>query len=657
MTSNNFQERAAGLVASLVALPRWTKRGLLAASDALLLGLALWISFVFRFNTLDWPAVYWPDSPAFIALLLAAPVMGVATFHLMSLYRLVTRFFGAKGSARIAMAMLFAVTAWAALGAMLGPTGMPRTVILLYAILGTLFVILSRQVAAYVLKIETPVARGPGRPVLIYGAAGPGLALLDALNRSGTYDPVGLLDDQPSLWGQRIAGCKVYRPDKISRLIERHGVRDVLLALPAGRRRERQAVIRALGAYPVRVKTLPAAEDVASGRVAVSDLRPVDVEDLLGRDPVPADAELLTRDIERKSVLVTGAGGSIGSEITRQVLRLAPSRLVLLDASEAALYEIEMEVRRLNEGGRVTVAAVLGSVLDKATLDQTIAAHRVSTIYHAAAYKHVPIVEQNPFIGIANNTFGSLVVAEAAARGGVGKVVLVSTDKAVRPTNIMGASKRLAELIFQAFAARNRETVFTMVRFGNVLDSSGSVVRLFRKQIEGGGPVTVTDPKMIRYFMSIPEAATLVIQAGAMAKGGEVFVLDMGEPVKIDELARSMIRLMGLEVREPGSQDGDIAISYIGARPGEKLYEELLIGENTTTTHHPRIMRCDEPSLTARELEAVLEELRQAMRSGDLAEIRALLMRTVDYQPVVTAEARKAPPDLMTLEPPSKAIN
>ena len=657
MTSSDLQDWTAGLIRRLVALPRWTKRALLAASDAGLLGFALWLAFVFRFNTIDWPSVYWPDSIAFTALLIIAPLLAVATFHVLSLYRLVTRFIGAKGSARIAMAMGLSVTAWAAIGAMLGPTGLPRTVIILYAVLGTLLVILSRQLAAYVLKIETPVARGPGRPVIIYGAEGPGLALLDALRRSGTYDPVGLIDDQPSLWGQRIAGCKVYRPDKISRLIERDVVLDVLLALPAGHRRERQSVIRALGAYPVRVKTLPAAEDIASGRVSVSDLRPVDVEDLLGRDPVPADAELLGADIEGKAVLVTGAGGSIGSEITRQVLRLRPARLVLLDASEAALYEIEMEVRQLNEGERLPVHTVLGSVLDKAVLARAIGTHGIATIYHAAAYKHVPIVEQNPITGIENNTFGSLCVAEVAAQAGVAKVVLVSTDKAVRPTNIMGASKRLAELVFQAFAAARSETVFTMVRFGNVLDSSGSVVRLFRRQIESGGPVTVTDTKMIRYFMSIPEAATLVIQAGAMARGGEVFVLDMGEPVKIDELARSMIRLMGLEVREPGRPDGDIAIEYIGARPGEKLYEELLIGENTTTTAHPRIMRCDEPSLALFELERVLQDLGAAMRDTDVAAIRTILGRTVDYRPARVNEPRKVPQDLASLEPPSKAIN
>jgi FlaA1/EpsC-like NDP-sugar epimerase len=405
--------------------------------------------------------------------------------------------------------------------------------------------------------------------------------------------------------------------------------------------------------------------------VTVSDLRPVGVDDLLGREQVPANPELLVRNIKGKSVMVTGAGGSIGSELVRQVLRHGPRRLVLYEASEVQLYEIEEEARR-SLGPRVapanggqdlpTVDAVLGSVLDATLLRLAIKRNEVDTIYHAAAFKHVPIVERNAVAGLRNNTFGTAVAAEVAAACGVERFVLVSTDKAVRPTSIMGASKRLAELVLQARAAAGlSRCVFTMVRFGNVLDSSGSVVRRFRRQIESGGPVTVTHRDVVRYFMSITEAATLVIQAGAMASGGDVFVLDMGEPVRIDDLAHSMIRLMGAEVRDRDHPDGDVAIEYIGLRPGEKLVEELLIGSNTNKTEHPRILKCSEPHLAAGELTAVLDALRAAMDRNDVAAIHAVLTRSVEgYR----AEDGGSPPrasrahagtDRVLTEPPALA--
>jgi UDP-N-acetylglucosamine 4,6-dehydratase len=386
------------------------------------------------------------------------------------------------------------------------------------------------------------------------------------------------------------------------------------------------------------VKTLPALEDIASGHVQVSDLRPIDVEDLLGRDPVTPDMELLAANVRGKTVMITGAGGSIGSELTRQLLMLGPKTLVLLELSEVALYDISMEIedikRRLQEGGdaaSTAVVAVLGSVLDRKLVARTIADRGVEVIYHAAAYKHVPIVETNPFAGLQNNTFGTMVVAEVAKELGVERFVLVSSDKAVRPTNIMGASKRLAEQILQAMAQDNGvSTIFTMVRFGNVLDSSGSVVKLFRTQIKAGGPVTVTHPEVIRYFMSIPEAAQLVIQAGTMATGGEVFVLEMGTPVKIDDLARTMIRLSGLEVRDEKHPDGDIAVAYIGLRPGEKLYEELLIGENTTGTNHPRIFKNSEPIVPFEELTGVLQRLEDAIQLLDENGMQELLRSVVE---------------------------
>jgi FlaA1/EpsC-like NDP-sugar epimerase len=492
--------------------------------------------------------------------------------------------------------------------------------------------------------IELPMrVREKAKSVLIYGANAAGVQLLEALRRTSTYIPVGFVDPSPTLWGQRVADLKVYRPERMAGIVERHDVREVLLAMPKAQRHERQAALKRLETLTVGVRTLPAMEDLAEGRVTVSDLRPVEAEDLLGRDPVPPNAALLTRNIEGKCVLVTGAGGSIGSELVRQILRQGPRRLVLLDASEEHLYEIEAEVQELLRTRRTATAAgtaadivsVLGSILDAALVRQTIAKHGVETIYHAAAYKHVPIVEHNAVAGLRNNIFGTAILAEAAEGGGVERFVLISTDKAVRPTSIMGASKRLAELVLQARAANGSgATVFTMVRFGNVLDSSGSVVRRFRGQIEAGGPVTVTHRDVIRYFMSIPEAAALVIQAGAMATGGEVFVLDMGEPVKIDDLARSMIRLMGLEVRDPEHVDGDVAIEYIGLRHGEKLHEELLLGENVRRTEHPRILKSEEPHLPATELAEQLDALRAGMEVDDVQAIHAVLTRTVEgYRP------------------------
>jgi FlaA1/EpsC-like NDP-sugar epimerase len=569
----------------------------------------------------------------------------------------VTRYMGGRGGLLILVAVVVSAVLWAFVvllsGVQAGEVGfsgvqvVPRSVFILYPILGTAFVWGTRRAAGRLLQsggIELPMrVREKAKSVLIYGANAAGVQLLEALRRTSTYIPVGFVDPSPTLWGQRVADLKVYRPERMAGIVERHDVREVLLAMPKAQRHERQAALKRLETLTVGVRTLPAMEDLAEGRVTVSDLRPVEAEDLLGRDPVPPNAALLTRNIEGKCVLVTGAGGSIGSELVRQILRQGPRRLVLLDASEEHLYEIEAEVQELLRTRRTATAAgtaadivsVLGSILDAALVRQTIAKHGVETIYHAAAYKHVPIVEHNAVAGLRNNIFGTAILAEAAEGGGVERFVLISTDKAVRPTSIMGASKRLAELVLQARAANGSgATVFTMVRFGNVLDSSGSVVRRFRGQIEAGGPVTVTHRDVIRYFMSIPEAAALVIQAGAMATGGEVFVLDMGEPVKIDDLARSMIRLMGLEVRDPEHVDGDVAIEYIGLRHGEKLHEELLLGENVKRTEHPRILKSEEPHLPATELAEQLDALRAGMEVDDVQAIHAVLTRTVEgYRP------------------------
>jgi FlaA1/EpsC-like NDP-sugar epimerase len=627
----------------LIEQPRWFKRIFLIANDMALLTIALWAAYSLRLSRF-----YIPESFGMILLMVAAPIIGVITFHLRGLYKLVTRFIGPEGTTRIYVAVIIAVLAWALLVLLSGIKGHPRSVVVIYGLIAAGLIRLSRQWAGSLLlkaaPQHKPVSFDERKNVIIYGAGTMGIQLLRALNETGQFNMVAFIDNSPSLAGQVVHGVKVLRPGKIGKVITTENVKEVLLAMPSALRSERRAAIKALEPFPVVVKTLPALEEIASGRVEVSDLRPIEVEDLLGRDPVAPELELLTGHVKDKVVMITGAGGSIGSELTRQLLELGPKTLILFELSEVALYEIEMEIeelkwRRVKEPeapplSDTKIVPVLGSVLDRKLVARIISSYDVEVIYHAAAYKHVPLVEVNPFTGLQNNTFGTLTLAEVAKEARVERFVLVSSDKAVRPTNVMGASKRLAELILQALAEPHGTTVFTMVRFGNVLDSSGSVVRRFRNQIQAGGPVTVTHPEIIRYFMSIPEAAQLVIQAAVMASGGEVFVLDMGTPVKIDDLARTMVRLSGLEVRDDTNPEGDIAIEYIGLRRGEKLYEELLIGENTTGTSHPRIFKNSEPVLAYAELVAALERLDDAIQRQDEADLQEMLRATVEgYKP------------------------
>lgn len=621
----------------LIERPRWFKRTLLIANDFAMLSMALWGAYSLRLSQL-----YVPETWQILLLMLAAPVVGVIIFYWRGLYKLVTRFIGPSGTTQIYMAVIIAAVLWALVVLMSGIKGQPRSVVVIYALIAAGLIRLSRQWAGSMLLKAAPqfkpVRSDVRKNVIIYGAGQVGIQLLRALNETGNYRTVAFIDPNTSLAGQVVHGVKVIRPEKIGKVIADESIDEVLLATPSALRGERRVALKALETFPVRVKTLPALEEIASGRVEVSDLRPIDVEDLLGRDPVTPDMELLTAQVRDKSVMITGAGGSIGSELSRQLLELRPKTLVLFDVSEAALYEISLEIeemlRRMQDAegseNMTTLVQVLGSVLDRKLVTRTIEDSGVEVIYHAAAYKHVPIVERNPFTGLQNNTFGTLVVAEAAKELGVERFVLVSSDKAVRPTNIMGASKRLAEQILQALAQDSNGTTFTMVRFGNVLDSSGSVVRLFRNQIKGGGPVTVTHPEVIRYFMSIPEAAQLVIQAGAMAAGGEVFVLEMGTPVKIDDLARTMIHLSGLEVRDEANPEGDVEIEYVGLRPGEKLYEELLIGENATGTNHPRIFKTSEPILGYNELIAALERIEDTIQRVDVSDLQDMLRTTVE---------------------------
>lgn len=654
---------------SLLELPRYYKRAILVMTDFVLLSMVVWSAMSLRYQVL-----YWPQTTPELILFVAAPIITVGTFAWFGLYRLVTRFIGYRGTLRIFACVALSVLIWALVVFMVGQHGIPRTVIITYGFIGAIMVTATRQLAGLLLKsVGIQIPRLPldieRKSVLIFGAGQMGSELLESLRRVSDCEPVGFIDNEPSMWGQYVGGVKVYRPEKIGHVIERADVREILLAVPETHRRERRQIMAELESYPVQVKVMPSMEEIASGKVGITDVRPLEVEDLLGRDPVPPHMDLLSRSIRGKSILVSGAGGSVGSELVRQILKQHPERLVLLDISEVSLYEIEMEIRESIErsfpdGGGPELFGVLGSVLDDLVVRDTIKRYGIETIYHAAAYKHVPIVENNASVGLLNNTFGCAVLAEAARELGVERFVLISTDKAVRPTNIMGASKRLAELLLQAHAdEKDVGTVFTMVRFGNVLDSSGSVVRRFRRQIKEGGPVTVTHPEIIRYFMSIPEAAELVIQAGAMATGGDVFVLDMGDPIKIDDLARLMIRLAGMELRSEETPNGDIEIVYTGLRPGEKLYEELLLGANTTGTEHPRILRSGEPFLAADELWRELETLSEAMKRRDLDAIHAVLKSTVEGyccggpEVVESDESPEAAKDAKVFAPVSRTLH
>ena len=472
--------------------------------------------------------------------------------------------------------------------------------------------------------------------VIIYGAGSAGIQLTMSLQSGDEYLPVAIMDDDPLLQFKRVKGLEVYPPSMIESLCRTLDVKRVLLAMPSARGRSRRKVLENLSEFPVHVQTIPDFGDIVSGKARVEDLSDVDVIDLLGRDPVPANPKLLQACITGKSVMVTGAGGSIGSELCRQILALNPTRLILLEISEPALYSInrKLESAAMESGSDCEIVALLGSVHHQDRVHEVLETFSVQTVYHAAAYKHVPIVEHNLFEGIHNNVFGTMHTARAAIDAGVETFVLISTDKAVSPTSIMGATKRFAELILQAYNSRTIDTRFCMVRFGNVLESSGSVVPLFRDQIRNGGPVTVTHREIIRYFMTIPEAAELVIQAGSMAKGGDVFVLDMGKPVRIQDLAYRMVNLMGLTVRDDDNPDGDIDIAYVGLRPAEKLYEELLIGNDVTGTRHPRIMRAHEEFLPFDELNVHVEELKTASSAMDYDRARNLLTRTVqEYNP------------------------
>jgi len=614
------------LAKRLIGLPRTRKRALMLLADSIFIPAALWSAIALKLG--DWPTGLAATPWLYVAAVLAS----IPIFIRLGLYRAVIRFIGTKAVAAVLAGVTASVLVLAAINVVLGTKGIPFTALAIYWALALVYVGGSRIIIRNLVNARTA---GTDR-VVIYGAGSAGAQVAAALRMGGRFDPVAFLDDDHSLQGSAIAGIEVHAPDALAQLIRDESVTNVLLALPSQSRRRRQEILKSLEPFPVRVMTVPDIGDLLSGAARIEDVREVDAADLLGRDPVPPHERLFDACIRDKVVMVTGAGGSIGSELCRQIAHLRPRRLVLFEMSEFALYQIDRELREIMERERLEVdlTSLLGSAHHKYRVREIVQTYGVQTVYHAAAYKHVPIVEQNVIEGIHNNVISTWHAAEAALECGVETFVLISTDKAVNPTNVMGATKRLAEIVLQGLQQRGSRTRFCMVRFGNVLESSGSVVPLFRQQIERGGPVTVTHPDVIRYFMTIPEAAQLVLQAGAMAEGGDVFVLDMGQPIRIADLARRMVHLAGLTVRDERNPDGDIEIRFTGLRPAEKLYEELLIGTNVSGTGHPMILRAMEHSLPWQRVQEILHDLIIAMGQFDVDTSCALLREAVsEYRP------------------------
>jgi FlaA1/EpsC-like NDP-sugar epimerase len=613
--------------------PRVVKRGFAITADIVIGLLAVALAYRLRLDVWVMPeGNQWLSY--IVAILIAAPI-----FTWFGLYRVIFRYVGWGAFFSIAKACLLYGAIYSAIFSVIGILSIPRSVGILQPIL--LFVLICgfRSTVRYLLGNSSTniLTKRSRRLVLIYGAGSAGRQLAAGLANSQEMEVAGFVDDDPTLQGSILNGKQIYREDQMVQMIEDLDIADVLLAIPSASRRRRNEIIDSLRSYAVSVRTLPGIFELADGQVTVSDLRPLDIEDLLGRDPVAPDPALMSKNITGKSVLVTGAGGSIGSELCRQIFAMNPAKLILLDHSEFSLYAIDHELnglRNVQRAGPQTIA-LLGSVQDAGRIDEILQTYKPATIYHAAAYKHVPLVEANPSEGVRNNVFGTRTIARAAMAHAVENFVLISTDKAVRPPNMMGASKRMAEMLLQSMAAGQSATCFSMVRFGNVLGSSGSVVPLFRKQIAAGGPVTVTHPEVTRYFMTIPEAAQLVIQAGAMASGGEVFVLEMGEPVRIVDLARRMIELSGLRVLDEANESGDIAIKIVGLRPAEKLYEELLIGDSPEPTKHSRILKALDTFPPIEQLDQVLAELETAAANGDEALIRK---RTAELVPSISPD-------------------
>jgi FlaA1/EpsC-like NDP-sugar epimerase len=613
------------LSSPLFQLPRWQKRGVMLCFDALLLAFAVWAAFAIRLSS------WQPPLGDGERLLFIAPIITIPIFIRLGLYRAVVRYISAQAMLAVLKGVTFSACLVAAIAYFADFQHIPRSVYIIYWLLAVILVGSSRYWVR--LQFQQLHNRRYSRtPVLIYGAGHSGTQLANALTASVEFQPLGFIDDNPELQKLSIQGLKVYAPKQLATLIDKLAIEKILLAMPSVALTRRQAIIQSLETLPVHVLTLPSITALVDGTVSVAALRDISIDDLLGRESVSPNESLLRANITDKVVMVTGAGGSIGSELCRQITQLAPRQLILFEQSEFALYQIHQELSVNFEN----VAPLLGSVTDSTRLIEVMQYFRVQTIYHAAAYKHVPMVEHNVLEGIRNNVLGTWHTALAAQQTNVETFVLISTDKAVRPTNTMGATKRCAELLLQALNRHYgvKPTRFTMVRFGNVLGSSGSVVPLFQEQIRKGGPITLTHQDIIRYFMTIPEAAQLVIQAGAMGQGGDVFVLDMGEPVRIYDLAKRMIKLSGLELSNLENPQGDIEIQITGLRPGEKLYEELLIGDNVLPTSHTRILRAQESEVPLHLLSEYIQQFESLIAKSDAAKARELLQKVVtEFKP------------------------
>ena len=618
------------MILALINLSRRNKRTLMVLFDACTVIASIFLAFSLRLGHFYYPT----GNNQLLLIMIASPILALPIFYAFGFYREVIRYVGFKALWQINQATTLYAVLWALISFMAVIDGIPRTVILINWSIVLMSVGGSRFFARWVLSqenIANPLSQK--RNVLIYGAGSAGRELCTALYQSSEYNPVAFVDNSVELYHQSINGLEVYNEDDIEDLIQKHNIKEVLLALPSISRRRRNEIIAILNPLPINVRSLPSVSELAQGKVKIDDLRDVSIKDLLGREPVKPNEELLKLNITGKVVLVTGAGGSIGSELCRQIILQKPKQLILYEINEFSLYNVEQEFDKI-QMSHVEILPVIGSVRDRNRFQNVVKHFSVQTIYHSAAYKHVPLVEYNNSEGVLNNTFGTLIAAEVALAEKVETFVLISTDKAVRPTNTMGATKRISELVLQALSKQESSTCFTMVRFGNVLDSSGSVIPLFKQQIKNGGPVTVTNANMVRYFMTIPEAVELVVQAGAMGKGGDVFVLDMGEPVRIYDLATKMIQLSGLQVLDKDNLDGDIEIKCIGLRPGEKLYEELLVGDNISQTDSLLIMRAEESMLDWEDLKPILDQLNEAINNSDQEKVRELLIEAVpEFKP------------------------
>lgn len=621
---------ASNFVIPILAMPRAAKRLVVLLVDLGLCVLTVWLAFYLRlgdFVVLSGNALW---------AIMAAAGIALPIFTFAGLYRAIFRFSGWPALLAVTRAVGIYGLLYFAIFTAVGVSGIPRTVGIIQPILLLLLVGASRAFARIWLGDEyLSILKRAHRPkVLIYGAGISGRQLVAAMSNSHEMQVVGFLDDDDRLHGHVLNGQPIYDPTDLENLITTLPISYILLAMPRISRSRRNAILTKMREANVAVRTLPRMSDLAQGRVSISDLQELDIDDLLGRDRIMPNHILLAMNVRSKVVMVTGAGGSIGSELCRQIIEVHPSKLLLIEHSEFALYAIHQELQEKLENNNITLVPLLASIQDDERMREIMSTWHPDTLYHAAAYKHVPLVEHNPAEGIKNNVFGTLRVAKAAVDSGVSDFVLVSTDKGVRPTNVMGASKRLAEMILQALSFADPKTKFSMVRFGNVLGSSGSVVPKFRQQIKDGGPITLTHTEITRYFMTIPEASQLVIQAGAMAKGGEVFVLDMGEPVRIIDLARRMIALSGLTIKDEERIDGDIEIKVTGLRPGEKLYEELLLGNDPKPTSHPRIMKANDDFISWEDLQESLDTLEMALQVNDVAAIRLIMTKIVSgYTP------------------------